>query len=59
MSLQTLKIGSLNMCGCNMLECKWVIGKMFVEQKFDVSAMSETKLKVKSDCEFVCVSGRL
>ena len=36
-----------------------VIGRLFVEQKFDVLALSETKLKGKGECEFVCVSRRM
>ena len=36
-----------------------MIGRMFVEQKFDVLALNETKLKWKDECEFGCVSGRM
>ena len=43
------------MCGCSTLEGKReVIGRMFVKQKFDVLALSETKLKGKEECEFGC-----
>ena len=31
----------------------------FMEQKFDVLVLNETKLKGKGDCEFGCVSGRM
>ena len=59
-SSQNLKIGSLNVHGCSMLEDKReVIGRMFVEQKFDVLAVSETKVKGKGEHEFGCVSGRM
>ena len=43
--------------GCDTLEGeREVIGRMFVEQKFEVLVLSETKLKGKGDCEFGCVS---
>ena len=42
MSPWTLKIGSLNVCGCSMFESKEeVIGRMFVEWKFDVLATND------------------
>ena len=48
------------MCGCSTLEChREVIGRMFVEQKLDVLALSETKLKGKDEWEFRCESGRM
>ena len=49
----TLKIGSLHVCACNTFEGKREeIDRMFVEQKFDILALSETKLKGKGECEF-------
>ena len=60
MSPRTLKIGSLNVCGCSTLKGKKeVIGRTFVEEKFDMLVFSETKLKGKSECEFRCMSGRM
>ena len=60
MSPQTLKINSRNVCGCSTLEDKReVVGRVFVVQKFDVLILSETKLKGKGECEFVCVSRRM
>ena len=57
---RNLKTASLNAFGCSStLEGKRVIGKMLVEQKFDVLALSETKLKRKGECEFGCVSGMM
>ena len=35
-----------------------VIGRMFVQQMFDVLALCEIKLKGKGECEFVC-GGRM
>ena len=52
-------IGSLNVRGCSTLEGKReVIGRMFAERKYDVLALSETKMKGKGECQFGCVSGR-
>ena len=56
MSPLNLKIESLNVRGCWTLEGKReVIGRMFAEQKFDVLALNETKLKGKGKCEFGCI----
>ena len=55
MFLRILMIGSecAWIYGCSMHLSKWeVIGRMFVEQKFDVLAMSETKLKGKGKYEW-------
>ena len=52
---QTLKIKCMNVHGCSTLESKrQVTGTMFVKQKFDVLALSETKLKEKGECEIGC-----
>ena len=60
MSPKNLKIGSLNVCGYNMLEGKRkVVGRIFVEEMFDVLVLSETKLKEEEECEFGCVSGKM
>ena len=57
---QTLKIVSLNMCECSMLDGKLeVMERIFVELMFDVLVLSETKLKGKDECEFGYVSGRM
>ena len=58
-SKKTLKIGTLNVRGCSANEYKReMIGRMFVEQKLDVLALNETKMKGKGECEFGCVKGR-
>ena len=39
----SMKVGSLNVCGCSTLEGKKeMIGRTFVEQNFDALALSET-----------------
>ena len=47
----TLKIGCLNVRGCSMLNGKTKI--------FDMLSLSETKLKVKDECEFGCLGRRM
>ena len=59
---QSLNIGVFNVRGCSTNEAKMgEIGKMFLRRRFDVCALSETKLKGKGEVMFgevVCrVSG--
>ena len=57
---RTLRVVSLNVRGCGTDEMKReVIGRMFVRHKFDVLAMSETKMKGKGEREFGPVLGRV
>ena len=54
MSPRTLKIRSLNVCGCSALDGKRkVIARIFVEQKLDVLSLSEPNLKGKFECALV------
>ena len=47
------------MRGCSSSEAKRrEIGEMFVRRKFDVLALSETKLKGTGECDFGVVNGR-
>ena len=47
------------MRGCSSNEAKRrEIGEMFVRRKFDVLALSETKLKGTGECDFGVVNGR-
>ena len=61
-SPQSLNIGAFNVPGCSTNEVKkGEIGKMFLRRRFDMCALSETKLKGKGEVMFgevVCrVSG--
>ena len=59
-SSKTLMIGTMNVRGCSATEGKKeLIGRMFVERKFDVLGLTETKVKGVGECEFGCVSGRV
>ncbi|XP_071539225.1 craniofacial development protein 2-like [Panulirus ornatus] len=44
-----LRVGCLNVCGCNQDVKKGEIGSMFEERNLDVLALSETKLKGKGE----------
>ncbi|XP_071512677.1 uncharacterized protein [Panulirus ornatus] len=44
-----LRVGCLNVCGCNQDVKKGKIGSMFEERNLDVLALSETKLKGKGE----------
>ena len=47
---QSLNISVCNACGCSTNEVKkGEIGKMFLRRRFDVCALSETKLKGKGE----------
>ena len=47
---KSLNIGAFNVCLCKTNEVKKSeIGKMFLRQRFDVCALSETKLKGKGE----------
>ena len=53
-------IGVFNVGGCSTNEAKkGEIGKMFLRRRFDVCALSETKLKGKSEVMFGEVVGRM
>ena len=55
---QSLIIGIFNVCGCSTNEAKkGEIGKMFLRRRFDVCALSETKLKGKGEVMFGEVVG--
>ena len=57
--LQSLNIGVFNVRGCSTNEVKkGEIGKMLSKQRFDVCALSETKLKGKGVVMFGEVVGR-
>ena len=50
----------MNVRGCSTIEMKReVIGRMFERRKFDVLALSETKVKGKGECMFGSVTGRV
>ena len=42
-----LRMGTLNVRGCNEVEKKYKIGLMFEECKLDILVLSETKLSVR------------
>jgi hypothetical protein len=44
-SLKTLKLGCLNVCGCNDESKKRMIGDIMRESDLDIMALNETKLK--------------
>ena len=49
----TLLLGSWNVRGCSICETKRSeIGSVMVEQKLDMLALSETKVKGKGECIF-------
>ena len=57
---RTLKVRSLNVCGCSTDEMKReVIGRIFVRCKLDGLAMIETKLKSKGERKFGSALGRV
>ena len=57
---QSLNICVFNVRGCSRNKAKkGEIGKMFLRRRFDVCALSETKLKGKSDVMFGEVLGRV
>ena len=57
---QSLNIGVFNVRGCSTNEAKkGEIGKMFLRRRFDVRALSETKLKRKGEVIFGEVVGRV
>ena len=57
---QSLNIGVFNVRGCSTNEAnKGEIGKMFLRRRFDVCALSETKLKGKGEVMFGEVVGRV
>ena len=58
--LQSLNIGVSNVRGCSTNEAKKSeIGKIFLRRRFDVCALSETKLKEKGEVMFGEVVGRV
>ena len=57
---QSLNIGVFNVRGCSTNEAKkGEIGKMFLRRRFDVCALSGTKLKGKGEVMFGEVVGRV
>ena len=57
---QSLNIGVFNVLGCSTNDTKkGDIGKMFLRRRFDVCALSETKLKGKGEVMFGEVEGRV
>ena len=57
---QSLNIGVFNERGCSTNEVnKGEIGKMFLRRRFDVCALSETKLMGKGEVMFGEVVGRV
>ena len=57
---QTLNIGVCNVRGCSTNDAqKGEIGKMFLRRRFDVCALSDTKLKGKGEVMFGEVVGRV
>ena len=57
---QSLNIGVFNVRGCSTNEAKkGEISKMFLRRRFDVCALSETKLKGKGEVMFGEVVGRV
>ena len=57
---QSINIGVFNVSGCSTNKVKkGEIGKMFLRQRFDVCALSETKLKGKGEVMFGEVVGRV
>ena len=57
---QSLNIGVFNVRGCSTNGVKkGEIGKMFLRRRFDVCALSETKLKGKGEVMFDEVAGRV
>ena len=55
-----LNIGVFNVRGCSTNEAKkGEIGKMFLRRRFDVCALSETKLKGKGEIMFGEMVGRV
>ena len=56
---QSLNIGVFNVRGCSTNEVKSEIGKMFLRWRFDVCALSETKLMGKGEVMFGEVVGRV
>ena len=54
-----LRIGGLNVRGCNQCEKKCETGDLFVERNLDVLVLSETKLKGKEEVMFGKVRGRV
>ena len=57
---QSLNIGVFNVCGYSTNEVKkGEIGKMFLRRRFDLDALSDTKLKGKAEVMFGEVVGRV
>ena len=57
---QSVNIGIVNVRGCSKNKAKkGEISKMFLRQRFDVCALSETKLKGKGEVMFGEVVGRV
>ena len=57
---QSLNIGVFNVRGCSTNEAKkGEFCKIFLRRRFDVCALSETKLKGKGEVMFVEVVGRV
>ena len=57
---QSLNIGVFNVLGCSTNEIKkGEIGRMFLRRRFDVCALSGTKLKGKGEVTFSEVVGRV
>ena len=56
---RTLRIGALNVRGCNDVRKREEIGRLFERREMDVLAMSETKLRGRGEVMFGSVTGRM
>ena len=56
---RTLRIGALNVRGCNDPRKREEIGRLFERRELDVLAMSETKLRGRGEVMFGSVTGRM